>query len=96
MTMYGQSTEFKCIRGEFKLTVSTTRAIYMCNFQWKRIGHDLKLSDPLCFGVHSPTLHFKCFCKAYEGAYICTVTDPTMQLQSESLSAKLMLDGKLL
>ena len=88
------SNEFKCIRGEFKLIVSTTRA--MCNFQWKKIGCDLKLSDPLCVGVHSPTLHFKCFCKIYEGAYICTVTDPTKQLQSESLSAKLMLDGKLL
>ena len=64
----------------------------MCNFQWKRIGRDLKLSDPLCVGAHSQTLHFKRFCKAYEGTYICTVTDLTKQ--SESLSAKLTLDGK--
>ena len=45
------TNEFKYIRGEFKLTVSATRA--MCNFQWKRIGCDLKQSNPLCFGVHS-------------------------------------------
>ena len=66
----------------------------MCNFQWKRIGCDLKLSDPLCVGVHSPTLHFV---KLMKEPIMCTVTDPKMQLQSESLAvSKTMLDGKIL
>ena len=38
-------------------------------------------------------LEIKHFCKAYEGAYICTITDSKNEDYSESLSVILKFDG---
>lgn len=77
---------------EIRLTISTTTNI-KCSFLWKRIGQELKPNDPLCSGSNTETLHFKRFCKVYEGTYTCTVIDQDDMEHSESLSATLTFDG---
>ena len=72
------------------LTVFTTPDT-KCTYLWKRTGKELKPNDSLCVGSNSETLHFKRFCKMYEGTYTCIVTDAEY---SESLSATLIFDGR--